>query len=115
MVALVREKKKKKVYFASAAPAVKYPNVYGIDMPTRTELIAHNKDADAVSLAITADKVIYQDLSALEAAVCSVSSGVLTAFDASCFNGEYITGDIDMAYLDVLEQNRVKTVETKSA
>ncbi|AXF85927.1 Amidophosphoribosyltransferase [Ephemeroptericola cinctiostellae] len=114
IVALARESGAKKVYFASAAPAVKYPNVYGIDMPTRTELIAHNKDADAVSLAITADKVIYQDLSALEAAVCSVSNGALMAFDASCFNGEYITGDIDMAYLDALEQNKVKAVEAKS-
>ena len=111
IVALARESGAKKVYFASAAPAVKYPNVYGIDMPTRTELIAHNKDADAVGRAITADKVIYQDLSALEAAVRSVSNGVLTMFDASCFNGEYITGDIDMAYLDALEQNRVKSVE----
>ena len=114
IVALARESGAKKVYFASAAPAVKYPNVYGIDMPTRTELIANNKDADAVGRAITADKVIYQDLSALEAAVCSVSNGVLTEFDASCFNGEYITGDIDMAYLDKLEQNRVKPVEANA-
>ena len=113
IVALARESGAKKVYFASAAPAVKYPNVYGIDMPTRTELIAHNKDANAVGLAITADKVIYQDLDALEAAVCSVSNGALSVFDASCFNGQYITGDIDLAYLDALEQDKVDAAQNK--
>ena len=107
IVALARESGANKVYFASAAPAVKYPNVYGIDMPTRTELIANNRDANQVGQAITADKVIYQDLDALINAVRSVSSDALTAFDASCFDGRYVTGDIDMAYLDALESERV--------
>jgi amidophosphoribosyltransferase len=103
IVALARESGANKVYFASAAPAVKYPNVYGIDMPTRTELIAHDKTPDQVGQMITADKVIYQDLEALENAVRSVNEGHLRQFDASCFNGQYITGDIDLAYLDALE------------
>ena len=107
IVALARESGANKVYFASAAPAVKYTNVYGIDMPTRTELIANNRDANQVGQAITADKVIYQDLDALINAVRSVSSDALTAFDASCFDGRYVTGDIDMAYLDALESERV--------
>jgi amidophosphoribosyltransferase len=103
IVALARESGANKVYFASAAPAVKFPNVYGIDMPTRTELIAHNKTPDEVGQTITADKVIYQDLEALEQSVQRSSEGRLSQFDASCFNGVYITGDIDTAYLDALE------------
>ena len=106
IVALARESGAKKVFFASAAPAVKFPNVYGIDMPTRTELIANNKSVDEIAQAITADKVIYQDLADLIDAVQSVSHGRLNQFDASCFNGEYVTGDIDEAYLDALEENR---------
>jgi amidophosphoribosyltransferase len=106
IVALARESGALKVYFASAAPAVRYPNVYGIDMPTRTELIAHNRNAADVSRQITADKVIYQDLDALEASVRAISGGHLTQFDASCFNGKYVTGDIDAAYLDALESGR---------
>jgi amidophosphoribosyltransferase len=72
-------------------------------MPTRTELIAHNKTPDEVGQTITADKVIYQDLEALEQSVQRSSEGRLSQFDASCFNGVYITGDIDTAYLDALE------------
>jgi amidophosphoribosyltransferase len=106
IVALARESGALKVYFASAAPAVRYPNVYGIDMPTRTELIAHNRNAADVSRQITADKVIYQDLDELEASVRAISGGHLTQFDASCFNGKYVTGDIDAAYLDALESGR---------
>ena len=77
-----------------------------IDMPTRTELIANNKSLAEIGEAITADKVIYQDLADLIQAVQSVSHGRLNQFDASCFNGEYVTGDIDTAYLDALEDNR---------
>ena len=117
IVALARESGAKKVYFASAAPAVKFPNVYGIDMPTRTELIANNKSLEEIGEAITADKVIYQDLSALIESVQSVGQAggqsCLTQFDASCFNGEYVTGDIDEAYLDRLEQNRLDAQQSK--
>lgn len=114
IVALARESGAKKVFFASAAPAVIYPNVYGIDMPTSAELIAHNKDAEAVAKAITADKVIYQDLSALKEAVRSVSEGHLTDFDASCFDGIYITRDVDAKYLETLEKGKEKTEAAKS-
>ena len=117
IVALARESGANKVYFASAAPAVKFPNVYGIDMPTRTELIANNKSLAEISEAITADKVIYQDLSALIESVQSAGQAGgqsrLTQFDASCFNGEYVTGDIDDAYLDRLEQNRFDAQQSK--
>ena len=96
---------------------MKFPNVYGIDMPTRTELIANNKSLAEISEAITADKVIYQDLSALIESVQSAGQAGgqsrLTQFDASCFNGEYVTGDIDDAYLDRLEQNRFDAQQSK--
>ncbi|MGL4767868.1 MAG: amidophosphoribosyltransferase [Formosimonas sp.] len=108
IVALARESGAKKIYFASAAPAVKFPNVYGIDMPTRAELIANNKTPAEVATQITADKVIYQDLAALEQAVIQCSAARLSAFDASCFNGEYVTGDIDEAYLDALALGKYK-------
>ncbi len=113
IVALARESGANKVYFASAAPPVKYPNVYGIDMPTRTELIANNKTIEEIGEAITADKVIYQDLPDLERSVKSMSNGHLHHFDASCFNGEYITGDIDEAYLDRLEWQRQQATASK--
>lgn len=106
IVALARESGANKVYFASCAPAVKFPNVYGIDMPTRTELIANNRSDEQICAEITADKVIYQDLADLIAAVRTVSGGHIEHFDASCFNGEYVTGDVDTAYLDALEQSR---------
>ena len=106
IVVMARESGAKKVYFASAAPAVKFPNVYGIDMPTRTELIANNKSTEEICQAITADKVIYQDLFDLIESVRSISHGHLNQFDASCFDGKYVTGDIDAAYLDRLESNR---------
>ncbi len=115
IVTLARESGAKKVYFASAAPAVKYPNVYGIDMPTRTELIANNKTVEEIGQAIAADKVIYQDLAALISSVQSIGHGHLERFDASCFNGEYVTGDIDGAYLDKLEAQRQKAESNKKS
>ena len=69
-------------------------------------MIANNKTVDEIAQAITADKVIYQDLADLIGAVQSVSHGRLNRFDASCFNGQYVTGDVDEAYLDALEDNR---------
>lgn len=113
IVALARESGANKVYFASAAPAVKYPNVYGIDMPTRSELIANGKTSEEVSQAIHADKVIYQDLDDLKETIKKVSEGYLSDFDASCFDGRYITGDIDAAYLEALESDRKIKVKDK--
>ncbi|MEW5788019.1 MAG: amidophosphoribosyltransferase [Pseudomonadota bacterium] len=93
------------VYFASASPPVRYPNVYGIDMPTRRELLANGRSDEEIAREIGADAVIYQDLSDLIAAVRSVNPSI-TRFDASCFDGCYITGDVDEAYLSRLEGQR---------
>lgn len=94
-----------KVYFASAAPAVRYPNVYGIDMPTQTELIATGRDTEQIAREIGADGLVYQDLGDLERSLQDLNPA-LTAFESSCFNGQYVTGDIDAAYLERLGQTR---------
>jgi len=94
-----------KVYFASAAPAVKYPNVYGIDMPIASELIAHGRTDDEVCSEIGADWLIYQDLEDLIAASTEGNKKV-TQFDCSVFTGEYVTGDVDQDYLDKLAASR---------
>ena len=99
IIQMARDAGAKKVYFASAAPPVRYPNVYGIDMPAVEELIAHNRTEEEVGAAIGADKMIYQDLDDLIEAVQKGNSKI-KHFDTSCFNQEYITGDIDKAYLD---------------
>lgn len=87
-----------KVYFASAAPAVRYPNVYGIDMPTQAELIATGKDTDQISKEIGANGLVYQDLNDLEQSLKDINPNI-EQFESSCFNGDYITGDIDENYL----------------
>lgn len=94
-----------KVYFASAAPPVRYPNVYGIDMPTRGELIATGRTDDEIAKEIGADALVYQDLDSLKAAVTAINPE-LTCFDTSCFDGKYITGDITPEYLDRVENGR---------
>ncbi len=98
IIQMARDAGAKKVYFASAAPPVRYPNVYGIDMPAAHELIAHNRTEAEVCVAIGADKVIYQDLNDLIDAVRKGNQNI-EHFDTSCFSKEYITGDIDDAYL----------------
>ena len=94
-----------KVYFASAAPPVRFPNVYGIDMPTRSELIATGRDDDEICQEIGADALVYQDLEALKASVRDLNPE-LGSFDSSCFDGLYVTGDITPSYLDNIEQSR---------
>ncbi len=105
IIQMARDAGAKKVYFASAAPAVRYPNVYGIDMPAAHELIAHNRNEDEICTAIGADKMIYQDLEDL---VDSVRAGNpdIEKFDTSCFDHQYITGDIDDTYLQNIEALR---------
>lgn len=98
IIQLARDAGAKKVYFASAAPPVRYPNVYGIDMPSVNELIAHDRTDDEVGTSIGADKMIYQDLSDLIDAV-KYNSPIVT-FDTSCFSNIYVTGDIDSTYLE---------------
>ena len=105
IVEMAREAGATKVYFASAAPPVRYPNVYGIDMPTRAELIATGRTDDGIAREIGADALIYQDLEALEA-VDNQHPCRPDGFDASCFDGCYITGDVDEYYLDAVEGNR---------
>ena len=82
-----------------------YPNVYGIDMPTRDELIAHGRTVDEVCKEITADRLVYQDLDALRKSIMDVNPAIKNV-EASCFDGVYVTGDITPAYLDQLEDHR---------
>ena len=105
IIQMARDEGARKVYFASAAPPVRYPNVYGIDMPAASELSAHGRSDEEVCRRIGADRLIYQDLDDLIEAVRHKSSEI-RRFDASCFNGEYITGDVDGQYLDSLQQQR---------
>ena len=105
IIQMARDAGAKKVYFASAAPPVRYPNVYGIDMPAAHELIAHDRTEDEVCQAIGADKVIYQELNDLIDAVRKGNPSI-EHFDTSCFSKEYITGDIDDAYLERTEAMR---------
>ena len=105
IVQMARDAGARKVYFASAAPPVRFPNVYGIDMPSRRELIATGRNDEEICREIGADRLIYQDLDDLKAAVRKINPGI-TGFDASCFDGNYITGDITPHYLDVIEALR---------
>jgi amidophosphoribosyltransferase len=102
---MARESGAAKVFFASASPPVRYPNVYGIDMPSPKELIANGRTDDEIAHEIGADRLIYQDLDALVGAIRSVNPKV-TRFETSCFSGEYITGDITPEYLAGIERDR---------
>ena len=103
IIQMARDAGAKKVYFASASPPIRFPNVYGIDMPFVEELIAYNKTVEEISNAINADKLIYQNLEDL---VSSVSNNDIDSFDTSCFNGEYITKGVDSKYLKNLYKTR---------
>jgi amidophosphoribosyltransferase len=105
IVQMARESGAKKVFFASAAPPVRFPNVYGIDMPTRNELIATGRTDDEIAAAIGADRVIYQDLEALIEDVRCLNPAI-EQFDCSCFDGVYITGDVSQEYLDGIAAGR---------
>ena len=111
IIQMARDAGAKKVYFASAAPAVRYPNVYGIDMPAANELIAHNRTDEEVCTAIGADKMIYQDLQDLIDSVRKGNTGI-KHFDTSCFDHQYITGDIDDDYLQNIEALRNDAAQT---
>lgn len=105
IVEMAREMGAKKVYFASAAPAVRYPNVYGIDMPSAEELIGHHLSDDEIGVAIGTDGIIFQDLEDLKASVSDFNPDI-TRFDTSVFNGHYVTKDIDADYLQNIAQKR---------
>ena len=105
IVHMARESGANKVIFASAAPPVRFPNVYGIDMPTRNELIAHDRTDEEIRRMIEADGLVYQDIDAMKRSVAELGPH-LTSFEASCFDGVYITGDVTPEYLDRLEASR---------
>ncbi len=108
IIMMAREAGAKKVYFASASPPVRHANVYGIDMPTRDELIAAYRNDEEICREIGADGLVYQDLPALKQAVRDLNPA-LTQFDTSCFDGKYITGDISADYLASVEDARGKS------
>ena len=108
IIQMARDAGARKVYFASAAPPVRYPNVYGIDMPSAQELIAHNRTEEEIAEVIGADRLIFQDLDDLIDAVYRGNTS-LTRFDTSVFNGEYVTEGITPSYLKQLELLRADT------
>jgi len=105
IVQMARDAGARQVFFASAAPPVRFPNVYGIDMPTREELLATNRSDPEIAREIGADALIYQEIDALVRDVGGTNPAI-SGFDASCFDGKYITGDISAEYLAAVEGNR---------
>ena len=108
IIEMARESGAKKVYFASAAPEIRFPNVYGIDMPSANELIAYGREIDEIGELIKADGLIYQDIDDLVAAVREENPDI-NHFETSVFDGKYITGDIDQAYLERVDLARSDT------
>jgi amidophosphoribosyltransferase len=110
IVQMARDAGARKVYMASAAPPARFPNVYGIDMPTPEELVAHDRTTEQVRELIGCDALIYQDVDAMKQAVMSAlapNAPPLTGFDASCFDGVYVTGDISPKDIERLNAKRV--------
>ena len=112
IVQMARDAGAKKVYLASAAPPVRYPNVYGIDMPTPSELVAHGRSIEEVREVIGCDALIYQDVEGMKRAIMKASPGAagplqLDGFDASCFDGIYVTGDINPDDIARINQARI--------
>jgi len=106
IVQMARDAGAARVYFASSAPPVRFPNVYGIDMPTRAELIASSRSQEEIQAAIGADALVFQELDDLKRAVRDCNPAV-EGFEASCFDGVYVTGDVSAAYLDRIERTRL--------
>jgi amidophosphoribosyltransferase len=105
IIQMARDAGAKNVFFASAAPPVRYPNVYGIDMPSKDELIAHGRSVEEIAVAIGADWLVFQDLDDLINAVRRGNRNI-AEFDCSVFTGEYVTGGVTVSYLDHLESQR---------
>ncbi len=112
IVQMARDAGARKVYLASAAPPVRYPNVYGIDMPTADELVAHNRTVEEIREIIGCDALIYQDIEGMKRAIGSLSNK-LAGFDASCFDGVYVTGDVTSDSIARLNENRVGAEENQ--
>jgi len=113
IIEMARDAGAKKVYFASAAPPVQYPNVYGIDMPAASELIGHDRTAEEIAKLIGADWLIYQDLEDLKEAVKKKAKTDIDRFDTSVFDGDYVTGDVTPEYLKAVEDARNDSVRRK--
>jgi amidophosphoribosyltransferase len=111
IIQMARDAGAHKVYFASASPPVRYPNVYGIDMPAASELVAHGRTEEEVARILGADWLVYQDLVDLIEAV-RARNPALICFDTSCFTGEYITGDVSAEYLKQLETQRLDSAKS---
>ena len=114
IVQMAREAGAAKVYLASAAPPVRYPNVYGIDMPTQSELIAHGRSVDEIAAYIGCDALIYQDVSGMKDAIRKLNPAI-TNFEASCFDGVYITGDVVAGDAQRINANRSSEESTEDA
>ncbi len=114
IVQMAREAGARKVYMASAAPPVRFPNVYGIDMPTKDELVAHNRTMEEIRQFIGADALIYQDVDAMKRVVGALNPAV-AGFEASCFDGQYITGDISAADFDAIASQRLSQNQEEEA
>ncbi len=112
IIEMAREAGANKVYFASAAPPVRYPNVYGIDMPSAQELVAHGREVDEICELIGADWLVYQDIEDLIDS-CTEGNPDITEYDCSVFTGEYVTQDIDQNYLDRV--NSLRNDEAQSS
>ncbi|KAJ2413958.1 hypothetical protein GGI10_002714 [Coemansia sp. RSA 2530] len=112
IIQMARDVGARKVYFASAAPAIRFPNVYGIDMPSIEELVAAGRSDDEVAGAIGADMVFFQDLDDLIAS-CRAFNPRIAAFDTSVFDGKYVTGDVTPEYLHKLEMRRSDAAKQK--
>lgn len=110
IVQMAREAGARKVYLASAAPPVRFPNVYGIDMPTKDELIAHNRSIEEIRQFIGADALIYQDVDAMKKVVRALNPA-LAGFEASCFDGSYVTGDVSVADFAAMAAQRSAQAE----
>ena len=118
IVQMARDAGARKVYLASAAPPVRYPNVYGIDMPTASELVAHDRSVEEIRAIIGCDALIYQDVEGMKKAVLKAAgpgpdgkTSILAGFDASCFDGKYVTGDITADDIARLNESRVDCAE----
>lgn len=114
IIQMARDSGAKKVFFASAAPMVKYPNVYGIDMPAKSELIASERSVEEIREIIGADRLIFQDLEDLKDAVRTTKVPDVKDFDCSVFDGIYVSGGIDAQYLDDLQQKRSESAMKES-
>jgi amidophosphoribosyltransferase len=110
IVQMARDAGARKVYLASAAPPVRYPNVYGIDMPTSAELVAYDRSVEEVRAIIGCDALIYQDVDAMKSAIGELNTAI-KGFDASCFDGVYVTGDVSVADIARLSGARISVQE----